>query len=215
MAGMQGRDERVTAVLVDDHPLVCQAAESALRARGIEVCGVAVDSHGGLRTIERLRPTVAVVDLDLPPDGGCALIEAVRHRGLPSAIVVFTGVERRRSLTDVLDAGADGLASKRSPLDVLVAAVQAVAAGGEFVDPHLRRILDGDPAGPRDLSPRERDVLALLARGWSMEAAAGELHLSHETVRTHVRNARRKLGARTGAEAVAMAIESGEINAGR
>jgi DNA-binding NarL/FixJ family response regulator len=205
---------RLTVVLVDDHPLICQAVQAVLVARGMTVLGSAIDSDSGLSCIERCRPHVAVVDLDLPPSGGRELVNAVRRSGLRTGVVVFTGIERGRSLADVLDAGADAIVAKRSPMDVLVSAIEVAAEGGSFIDRSLREaILPRGPDG-RWLSPRERAVLRELALGHTIDEIAESLVLSHETIRTHVRNARAKLGARTGAEAVAIALRDGEIEPG-
>ena len=111
-------------------------------------------------------------------------------------------------LDEAVRIGARGFVLKSSPPQTLVAALRAVAAGGNYVDQDLAAVLAGDSRGSlwRLLSPREREVLNLLAEGLNGHEIAERLFLSPETVRTHIRNAVTKIGARTRVQAVALAI---------
>ena len=116
-------------------------------------------------------------------------------------------------LVEGLDSGARGYALKAGSMEELVAAIDRVAQGGSYVDPRLDRILLSPRATARvpQLSPREREIMHLMAEGRTGEAIANELNVSVETVRTHVRNVIRKLQARNRVHAIAIALERGEI----
>ena len=119
-------------------------------------------------------------------------------------------------LYDGLDSGARGYALKAGSMDELLAAIERVKEGGSYVDPRLDRILLSPRATANipQLSPREREVMHLMAEGLTAEAIGERLGISVETVRTHVRNVIRKLQARNRVHAVALALERGEIALG-
>jgi DNA-binding NarL/FixJ family response regulator len=128
-------------------------------------------------------------------------------------VVLYTGETDADLLYEGLDSGAQGYALKAGPTRELVSAIVQVAAGGSYVDPRLDRILLSERATVRvsQLSPREREVMHLMAEGKTAEGVGEQLGVSVETVRTHVRNAIRKLQARNRVHAIALALERGEI----
>jgi two-component system nitrate/nitrite response regulator NarL len=177
---------------------------------GHEVVGVAEDAAHGIAMIERCRPRVAVVDLGLPAPGGLAVVREVARRP-DLRVLVCTGSLESADLEEALGAGAAGIVSKASPLEAVVVGVAEVAAGRFHIDDRVKAaIAAAKTAGPA-LTAREREILQLLAEGLSLEAIAEQLFLSPETVRTHTRNARRKLGARTRTEAVVAAMRTSQI----
>lgn len=197
-------------VVVDDHPLSVRAIEALLTSAGHEVLGTAADAATGIACVERLRPRVAIVDLVLPDASGADVIRRVRD--VPGLrVLVYSGSLVPDGLRAALAAGAAGLVSKVSAPSALVEAVRAVAAGEVYVDPRLEPLLADQGSGRPILSAREREVLSLVARGGSIEEIAKSLFLSPETVRTHMRNARTKLGARNRTEAVVVALREAQI----
>ena len=125
-------------------------------------------------------------------------------------MILYTGDAGAEQLQEALDAGASGYVLKTADLQELLEAVREVAEGGRYIDPRL-------PAPQRpggrtsSLSPREREVMHLMAEGLTAERIGSRIDVSVETVRTHVRNAIRKLGARNRVHAIALALERGEI----
>jgi DNA-binding NarL/FixJ family response regulator len=202
----------VTCVVIDDHPALVEAVRRLLEGRGIAVAGTAETGEEGLELVRRERPQVAVVDLRLPGMSGLDLAREVARTVPETGIVVYTGFGDRAVLVEALDVGARGFVLKEAPLEDLVRAVRAAAAGGTYVDPVLGAELAGDAAdGAPRLTQRERDVLRLLAEGLSNEQAGQRLFISAETVRTHVRSAMGKLNAETRTQAVATAIRNSLI----
>ena len=138
-------------------------------------------------------------------DGIALAREALQAEAAP--LVLCTGcAEPRGPLVAAFQLGAPGLVLTSSPVQTLVDALRTVARGGRYVDPEVAPLLASNPAARRlaQLSPREREVLGLLADGYQGPEIAERLFLSLETVRTHIRNAVAKLGARTRVQAAAM-----------
>jgi DNA-binding NarL/FixJ family response regulator len=197
----------VTAVVADDHPAVLDAVASYLQARGIDVIGRARDGEEALALIEARRPRVVLADLRMPRLGGIALARRLKEARNDVPLVLYSGYGDRAELLEALDVGVGGFVLKEAPLDDLVRAVEAVAAGGTYVDPVLAGALAasvGEKAP--QLTRRERDVLRLLADGLSNEEIGKRLFISAETVRTHLRKAMGSLGAETRTQAVALAL---------
>jgi DNA-binding NarL/FixJ family response regulator len=195
-------------VIADDHPAVLEAVSEFLVDSGIEVVGRAVDGEAALAQIERLQPEVALVDVRMPKLGGVELTRRARRSAPETAVLLYTGYGDRALLSEGLDAGVSGFVLKEAPIDDLLRAIRAVAAGGTYVDPVLAGTLAASPAGAKrpELTVRERDILRLLADGLSNEEIGNTLFISPETVRTHVRKAMVKLDADTRTQAVARAL---------
>jgi DNA-binding NarL/FixJ family response regulator len=187
---------------------VLEAVAEFLVESGIEVVGRAVDGEEALAHIERLRPDIALVDVRMPRLSGIELTRRARSSTPGTAVLLYTGYGDRALLSEGLDAGVAGFVLKEAPIDDLLRAIRAVAAGGTYVDPVLAGTLAGSPTGAKrpELTVRERDILRLLADGLSNEEIGNALFISPETVRTHVRKAMAKLGADTRTQAVARAL---------
>ena len=200
-------------VLVDDHEALREGLAALLRNEGLEILGAAGNVAAGLDLVEHATPDIAIVDIQLPDGSGIDLTRELIQRQ-PSLGVAVAGVEDdAERLYSGLDSGARGYALKAGPLAELVGAIERIAAGGSYVDPRLDRILLSPRATAQvaALSPREREIMHLMAEGLTAEAIAQELNVSIETVRTHVRNAIRKLQARNRVHAIALALMRGEI----
>jgi DNA-binding NarL/FixJ family response regulator len=156
---------------------------------------------------------VCVADLRMPRLDGLELAALLRTQAPDTAVLLYSGVADAALVSDALDAGALGFALKDAPLDDVVRAIETVAEGTIYVDPVLAATLATNRrAGERRaLSPREREVLRLLAAGGSYAEIGGELFLSPDTVRAHAQRAMAKLGARTRTQAVAVAMRSAII----
>jgi DNA-binding NarL/FixJ family response regulator len=206
-------DKTVNVVVVDDHVALRRGMELLLRREGYHVVGTADDAEQAEQLILRRRPDVALVDLSLPGENGADLTRRLLEHEPELRIILYTGSADEEELLDGLRAGAAGFALKSGDPNELKAAIRTVAEGGDYIDPRLTPLLRRAAPGRKLLSPREREILELLAHGLSGEDAAKQLYLSSETVRTHVRNAMGKLDASTRVHAVALAMQRGEISA--
>lgn len=174
------------------------------RAAGVEVVGEGSDGSQALELIRMLQPDVAVLDLRMPGLDGIEV--AVRASTVSSAtrVVIFSSAAEPHVVQRALDAGVVGYVHKESPIEQVITAVRAAAVGGRYVDPNLVAALLG-LTGDR-LSERELEVLQLAADGNQNRGIAQKLHLSEETVKSHISNVIRKLGANSRTEAVASAL---------
>ena len=201
--GKVGGDALRVLVVDDDEQLrllTCLVLERA----GFEV--TTAESYDA--AVERVgTASVAVVDLRLRGRSGVGLTRHLTSRGV--RVLIFTGAEDREALRAALRAGALGVALKTDSIDELPTAVETVATGEEYITPRLEGMLRRSDEGR--LSPREREVLFLLATGLSNEEVAVELGLSPQTTKTQLKTAMRKLGARSRVEAVTLASAEGEI----
>jgi DNA-binding NarL/FixJ family response regulator len=200
-------------VVIDDHEALRGGLEVLLGQAGHEVVGVAGNCAAAVDVADHADAEVAIVDIRLPDGSGIDLTRQLvaRHPGL--AVVLYTGDADADLLYEGLDSGARGYALKAGTFEELLTAIEQVAAGGSYVDPRLDRILLS-PRATADvpqLSPREREIMHLMAEGLTAEAIGGQIAVSVETVRTHVRNVIRKLQARNRVHAIAIALERGEI----
>jgi DNA-binding NarL/FixJ family response regulator len=200
-----------TVMLVEDHIALRKGLELLLRSRGFHVVGATDSADHGLRMFEARRPDVAVVDVALPGGGGVEMAERILAADADAGVLLYTGMTDRESLDAAASSGARGFALKGGGPEELIAAIQTVASGGVYLDPAVAVTLaaDDEPAGV--LTAREREILQMLAAGTTGEQAAQELFLSPETVRTHIRNAMRKLQAKTRVHAISKAFRQGEI----
>jgi DNA-binding NarL/FixJ family response regulator len=201
-----------SVVVVEDHPTVREGLCLVLEREGFDVVERTGTAQQGHDAIVRARPDVALIDVNLPDGSGVDLTRRLLRRDNRLGVLLYTGIDDLEVLEDALESGARGFTLKTSEPETTLRAVRAVAAGGTFIDPEVRDRLAGrDDAPQKVLTVREREVLGRLAEGHSIEEIAGELVLSTETIRTHVRNAMRKLGAHTRAHAIVVALRRGEI----
>jgi DNA-binding NarL/FixJ family response regulator len=209
-AGLPARP--IEVLIVEDHPPVREGLELLLPRHGFRTIGSARGAGEGARMIRARRPDVALVDIDLGDGSGTDLAAGARDEGLPTAVVLYTAAIDRDLVDATAACGAAGLVLKSSPMEHVADAIRAAAAGRNYVDPSLTRMLRPASAGvPRRTSVREAEVLGMLALGRTTGQIADELCLSPATVQTHVRNATGKLGARGRLHAVILALVNGEI----
>lgn len=201
----------LTCVVADDHPPIIDSVSRYLRDAGYEVVATAHDGAQALAAIERFHPSVCVADVRMPHVDGLGIARELRRRASGTAILLYSGFADRGLLSDALDAGARGFALKDAPLSDLAKAIDAVGRGGLYVDPVLAAELARSESQPKGLSPRERDVLRLLADGGSYGEIGATLFLSPDTVRAHAHHAMSKLGAKTRTQAVAVALRDALI----
>jgi DNA-binding NarL/FixJ family response regulator len=199
-------------VVVEDHPTVREGLCLVLEREGFFVAARVGTAEEGHAAIVKAEPDVALVDVDLPDGSGVELTRRLLRRDKRLGVLLYTGMDDPAVLEDALASGARGFTLKTSDPETMLNAVRAVAAGGTFVDPNVRdRLARQEAPVDRVLTVREREVLGRLAEGLSVEEIAADLVLSTETIRTHVRNAMGKLGTRTRAHAIVVALRRGEL----
>lgn len=205
-----------SVVLVDDHPLLRQAVASMIGSQDDLDVMAEAGSIAEARVALNPLPDVLVVDVSLPDGSGLDLVREVRGRTHQIGIVVLTMHDDDDVVIAALDAGASGLVLKSAPSADIVAAVRrAIDAPLNFHAEGLGRALRASrnkPARPV-LTPRESEVLQLLADGLSVGAIGRRLYLSESTVKTHITKIYDKLGARNRASAVMAAIKQGLVRA--
>jgi DNA-binding NarL/FixJ family response regulator len=198
-------------VLVEQHEALRDGLAVLLEQRGFSVRGCATTAARGEKVIAERKPDIAVVGMDLPDERGTELVRRLNERQSSPKFVIYTGLSDPDLLEAAYRSGARGLVAKPAGLPVLVDALREVSRGGRYFDRSFAKQQENGSASEKKISHRESEILTMLAKGLTGEEIARRLVLSPETVRTHVRNAMEKLGARTRTEAVVKALEREEI----
>ena len=213
----------LSVLLVEDHAIVRQGIKALLAEEpDIVVVGEAGDGGQALALVQELRPDIVLMDLSLPGVGGIEATRQVRERFPETRVVVLSMHESEEYVYRALRAGASAYVVKQSTSTELALALRAVAAGSTFLSPAISDILIDDyvhrvEAQGRDqealdvLTPREREVLHLIAQGYNNRQIAERLHISIKTVETHRGNMMSKLDVHDRAGLVRFAMESGLI----
>ena len=198
--------------VADDHPAVLESVSRYLEAKGFQVVGRARNGEEAIELVESQRPLLALLDLRMPLLGGTGAVRRLARSTPQCSAVAYSGYADRALLTEALDAGARGFVLKDAPLEALIRALETVVVGGMYIDPSLADVVLRAADGDVRLTPRERDVLRLLADGHSNESIGKELFISPDTARTQLGVAMAKLGAATRTQAVAIALRDSLIS---
>jgi DNA-binding NarL/FixJ family response regulator len=207
----------IRVVLVEDHALVRAGLRTSLETAGIDVIAEATDGVAGFGIVSRERPDVAVIDIGLPGKDGIALTRELKAEPDAPGIVVLTMHELDDEVLAALAAGADAYCVKSSDPAVVIDAIRTVAGGGAYFDPRIAHVvlrkLSGTQAHPAasPLTPRETDVLKLIADGVGNAEIAERLFVSLGTVKGHVADILEKLSASDRAQAAVTAYRRGLI----
>jgi DNA-binding NarL/FixJ family response regulator len=213
-------------LVVDDQALLRTAFSSLIDAEDdLDVAGVAADGREAVELAASLAPDVVVMDVRMPVMDGIEATRQITARqgaGVPR-VLILTTFELDEYVFEALRAGASGFALKSRPLEELLSAIRTVAAGEALLAPSVTRRLiahftEADraprktPRGLDELTEREREVLALVARGLTNAEITETLHVSLPTAKTHVSRILTKLGARDRTQLVVLAYESGLVS---
>ncbi|HXF98207.1 MAG TPA: response regulator transcription factor [Gaiellaceae bacterium] len=205
--------DEITCLIADDHEVVREGLRLALsRSPRIRVVGEAADGATAVTMTERRRPDVVIMDLRMPDMDGLEATEQILERVPETAVLIFTAYGERSLLQRGLESGARGYILKEAPHETLLRAVEKVAAGETYVDPGLMADYVAGRGQAELLTPREREILQLLADGMSNVEVAEKLVISQETVKSHVRHILAKLEADTRTQAVAIALREAMID---
>lgn len=202
-------DKPIRVIIADDHPVARKGVASLLAASpAVDVVSEASNGAEVLALYPQLQPDVVVTDLRMPVLDGVGLIRALLAFDKDARVLIFTHYDGDEQVLQGLRAGARGYLTKDADGDVLIQAIQTLSNGGRFVPADLAGRY-ADLVTKPSLSPREREALALMAQGLTNHEIAQNLRLSERTAALHVGNVLGKLGAKTRAEAVAIASRSG------
>ena len=221
-------ERAITVLIADDQALVRAGFKAILDAQpGIDVVGEAGDGANAIDLVRKRRPDVVLMDIRMPGvDGLEATRRIVAETGdeQPVAVLMLTTFDLNEYVYDALRAGASGFLLKDVVAEDLIAAVRVVASGDALIAPSItKRLIEqftraAPPTRPpealAELTPREVEVLTLIARGMSNGEIAAELVLSEATVKTHVKRVLSKLDARDRVQAVVLAYEAGLVAPG-
>jgi len=206
----------VRVMVVDDHPIWREGVARDLAERGLEVVATAPDGAAAVRIAPAVRPDVVLMDLQLPELSGAEATARIRADLPETRVLVLSASTEHGDVLGAVRAGASGYLVKSAGPDELVDAVERTADGHAVFSPGLaglvlgeyRRLETAGPDAPA-LTPRETEVLRLVAKGLTARAIAARLTLSHRTVENHVQNSLRKLQLTNRVELTRYAIEQG------
>lgn len=210
----------LTILLVDDHPVVREGYRRLLeRTPGYRVVAEASDATSAYQAYQKAKPNVVIMDLSLPGVGGIEALRHIRQWDRDARVLIFTMHSGAQFALKAFEAGAAGYVTKGSDAAELVNSVAIVAKGGRAMSDDVAREIAAERlAHPQsqldELSPREMEILRLIASGWSAEEVAASLHLSLKTVRNYHYQIKGKVGARTDAHLVWLAIGAGLVGDG-
>ncbi|CAG0968343.1 Transcriptional regulatory protein DegU [Methylophilaceae bacterium] len=210
----------IRVLIIDDHTLFRSGIKLLLqRQAGFEVVGEAGNGLEGVKDAKRLNPDIVLLDLHMPDIGGLETIPLLRDEVPQAKIIMLTVSEDAEDLLDALRIGACGYLLKNIDTDFLLQSISRAANGESVMSPQmagklaetLRMPAKGNAVDANKLSPREREIIAKLARGDSNKEIARELELSESTVKIHVQGILRKLNLASRVQAAVYAVEHGLV----
>ncbi len=221
MSGAEQHGDMVRVLIVDDHDLFRTGLATVLGAQqGIDVVAQASGGVSGVRLAHELKPNVVLMDLRMPDLGGVEATRAIVEREPETRVVALTVASERSDVEATMTAGACGFLVKDAPLDEIISAVRAAAQGAAWLSARAAETVLGrlrglsseaDDEGPprEELTPRELDVLRLVARGLENMEIAERLDISPRTAKNHVSSILRKLGLPNRIQAAIFAVRNG------
>jgi DNA-binding NarL/FixJ family response regulator len=214
--------QEIKVLIVDDHTLVRDGIRALLALiAGIKVVGEAANGREALEKVKKLAPDVVLMDLAMPIMGGLEATRRIRKRFPRTKVLALTQYEDREYIVPTIEAGARGFVSKTAAFSELASAIQAVYQGGSFLSPmaaaavveecQQKVAIEGEKDSYQHLTDREREMLKLVAEGYTAKEIADMLVISLRTVETHKTNLMKKLNIHNKADLIRFAIRRGII----
>ncbi|NQZ96038.1 MAG: response regulator transcription factor [Myxococcales bacterium] len=210
----------ISVLVADDHSVVREGIRRVIETEmDIKVCAEAENGRQVLEEIERHRPDVVILDINMPEMGGLESLERIRSSRSGIKVVLLSVRSDAPVVQSAVSLGTDGYVLKTARTSDIIDAIRAVHGGGSYFSPTIAKEIVDQIRGPqneaepfRTLSPREREVLCLIAEGRSAKEIASDLHISSKTVEAHRTSLTRKLGVRKATELVRYAIRHGLVD---
>lgn len=196
-------------IVADDHPALLAAVSDFLEEHGYDIVAACANGREALDAVTAFLPELAVLDYRMPYGSGVELIREILATSANTRIVVYTGDGTIELAAELIAAGASAVLLKQAPLEDLLRALRAAAAGSRYVDPLLA---PDSQSGKVTLTRREREVLELVAQGLGQQEIGEKLSIGTETVRAHLQKVRKRLSATTSTQAVAKAMRLGLLS---
>jgi DNA-binding NarL/FixJ family response regulator len=205
-------NDPIRIVIADDHPVIRAGLRDLLSSHGdFVVAGEACDGFQAVDVWHETQPDVGLFDLRMPGLDGLEALQRIREQQPHAAIVILTTITSGADMDRAIAAGANAYLPKEASMVEIVGCIQAVRRGTPYVHAGVQKRLV-ERAGEEALTPREREVLTGIARGWSNRRVAEELTIAEGTVKTHLKRIFGKLYARNRTEAVATARRKGLLS---
>ena len=209
----------IRVLLADDHRIMREGLRSLLaKEENIEIAGEAENGRQTIELVRKLKPDVVVMDLRMPDLNGIEATRRIVGHGSPTKVIALSMHHEKRFVTEMLSAGASGYLLKDCALEELAFAIRTVAGGKVYLSPAVagvvaeefaRNTVPPKSSASSSLSPREREILQLLAEGHSTKDIASRIHVSIKTVETHRQNIMAKLDLHSIAELTKYAVREG------
>jgi len=209
---------KMRIVVVDDHRLVREGLVARLKSlEGVEIVGEGQDGREAVELCKSTHPDIILMDIGMPVLNGIDATRLVRQECRGTKVIALSMHSEKRFVSEALRAGVSGYVLKDDAFEELAEAIRMVAAGGVYLSPGVQEAIVSDYAGaagpssmPRaELTPREREVLQLVAEGMTTKQVAAELNLNVKTIETHRRQVMEKIGADSVAGLVRYALREG------
>lgn len=206
-----------TILLIDDHPMLRNGVRQLISMEpSLTVAGEAGNGRDGIALAESLDPDLILLDLNMPEMNGFETLDILRRKPLSGRVVVFSVSNYREDLITALRRGADGYLLKDMEPEELLVALRQAAAGKMVVSPALTEVLAGalrevrsdDEPDINSLTPRERDILKLIAQGQPNKMIARKLDITESTVKEHVKNLMKKMKVKSRVEAAVWVLQN-------
>ena len=204
----------IRIVLADDHPLTRKGVAACIaEEEGMQLVGEAADGDSAWNLIQQFQPDIALLDIRMPGQDGIELARRIKDSGTPTKAIMLTSFDAQQYVLAALAAGAKGFIVKSSVAVELTQCIERVMNGGVYLDSNIDATLGHDASEEtvQDLSPREREVLLNVSKGFAVKEVAERLHITERTVHAHLTSVYSKLGVRNKTEALIVSLKSGTI----
>jgi DNA-binding NarL/FixJ family response regulator len=202
---------KIRVLIVDDHTVVREGLQVMIESSGeFEIVGQAANGHEAVYLSEKLQPDVVLIDIQMPGMGGIEATSCIIHRVPTAQVVMISSFDQDEYIYQSIQAGARGYVLKSSGVEELLNVVRAAARGESLLSPNIATRLVGHISAVdkrQEFTPREHEVLHLLARGLRNKEIASQLHITERTVKNHIANIMAKLGVESRTEAILQALK--------